>query len=75
MRNPHLSDFIEDHPDLLELVTEQLSKVDIVTFDSGVAFLEVVTTFYYGTTPASILTNFLKHMGSELPKFMFDTDV
>lgn len=32
-------------------------------------------SFFLGTTPAAVLTNFLKHMSAELPKYVFEADL
>lgn len=73
LKKSNIIEFLEGHPDIIELITKQLETIDIVTFDSGVAFFELVSDFYLGAVPAGVVNNFLKQLGHEMTRFLFDT--
>lgn len=74
LKSESLPEFLELNPEFIDLVVKQLSGVEIVTFDSGSAFFQTVTQFFYGTTPVPVIVNFLKQMGSDFERFLFQQD-
>ena len=63
---------LKENPELLSRITELLSKVQIISFEHGLVFFELVSTFYRGCTPNIILMNFLKHASKDLDRWLYD---
>lgn len=63
---------LKENPELLSQLTESLSKVQVVSFDTGLYFFELVSTFYRGCTPNIILMNLFKHASRDLDRWLYD---
>jgi hypothetical protein len=70
-RHNNFPDLVVKHPDLIRLITDQLSTVELQTFTSGAVLFKEVAELYGYTTPAEIIVNFMGNMTKHYTKHLF----
>lgn len=73
-KQPQFFRAIEKHPDLIGLLTEQLSNLQLGSLDSAAVLLKEVASLYEYTTPPEVLVNFLGQFATHVTSHLFFPD-